>query len=201
MNYTGPKVKLSRKLGIALTPKAEKYMKEKPYPPGQHGPTKRKGFKMTDYKKQLLEKQKLRYQYDISEKQLRKYFARAKKTVGSTPEALVQLLESRLASIVHHGGLARSIFAARQYVTHGHFLVNNQKVNMPSYELKPGDIITLRDKSKKMQPINDAVKGANPPQYIQLNKPKMELTYLSKPPRTDIPVICDEILVIEYYSR
>lgn len=202
MNFTGPKVKLSRKLGIALTPKARKYMENKPYPPGQHGPTKRKGFKMTDYKKQLLEKQKLRYQYNVSEKQLRNYYAQAKKaTETTTPEALVQILESRLDAIVFHGGFAGSIFAARQYVTHGHFLVNNKKVNLPSYHLKPGDIISVRDKSKKMIPINDAVKIAAPPSYLQLNKPKLELTYLSKPPRVDIPVICDEILVIEYYSK
>lgn len=201
MNFTGPKVKLSRKLGIALTPKARKYMENKPYPPGQHGPNKRRGFKVTDYKKQLLEKQKLRYQYNISEKQMRNYYEEAKRAEGSTPETLVQILESRLDAAVFHGGFAGSIFAARQYVNHGHFLVNNKKVNLPSYRLKPGDIISVREKSKKMPPLNDAVKIAAPPTYLQLNKPKLELTYLNKPARVDIPVICDEILVIEYYSK
>lgn len=201
MNYTGPKVKLSRKFGVALTPKARKYMENKPYPPGQHGPGMRKNAKMSDFKKQLFEKQKLRYQYNISEKQMSKYYNEAKRRDGSTPENLLQILECRLDALVLRGGLAGSIYASRQLINHGHIFVNGRKLDKPSYMVKPGDVLSVKEKSRKMQLINNAVKLAHPPSYIALDKPKMEVIFLNKPSRADIPVICDEILVIEYYSR
>jgi small subunit ribosomal protein S4 len=201
MNYTGPKVKLSRKFGVALTPKARKYMENKPYPPGQHGPDMRKNAKMSDFKKQLFEKQKLRYQYNISEKQMSKYYDEAKRREGSTPENLLQILECRLDALVLRGGLAGSIYASRQLINHGHIFVNGKKLDKPSYMVKPGDVLSVKEKSRKMQLINNAVKLAHPPSYLALDKPKMEVTFLHRPSRADIPVICDEILVIEYYSR
>jgi small subunit ribosomal protein S4 len=200
MNYTGPKVKLSRKLGIALTPKAKKYMEKKPYPPGQHGSKRR--MRVSDYKRQLFEKQKLRYQYNINERQMRVIFAKASAMKGTTtPEAMVQLLEARLDAVVLRGGLARSIFAARQYVSHGHFLVDGKKVDRPSYRVKPGQVISVRQKSKKMEMFHNAVKAAYPPPYIELDKPSLSVKYLYTPRRDEIPVICNEILVVEYYSR
>jgi len=201
MNYTGPKVKLSRKIGVALTPKARKVMEDKPYPPGQHGPSKRRGNKMSEFKKQLFEKQKLRLQYNISEKQLSNLYAKAKKTTGSTPEALLQLLESRLDALVHRGGLANTMYASRQLINHGHIFVNGKKLDRPSYQVKPGDILSIKEKSRSMKLINESVKLAHPPAYLSLNKPKLEVTYLNKPSRAEIPVVCEEILVIEYYSR
>jgi len=200
MNFTGPKVKLSRKIGVALTPKARKYMENKPYPPGQHGPGKRKG-KTSDFKKQLFEKQKLRYQYNISEKQMSNYYAEAKRRDGSTPENLLQILEARLDALVLRGGLAGSVYASRQLINHGHILVNGKKLDRPSYNVNPGDVLSVREKSRKMALINTAVKIAHPPSYLTLDKPKMEVTFLNTPSRSEIPVICDEILVIEYYSR
>lgn len=202
MNFTGPKVKLSRKIGVALTPKARKYMENKPYGPGQHGPSKRKGGKMSDFKKQLFEKQKLRYQYNISEKQMSNYYAEAKRREGSTPENLLKLLECRLDALVLRGGLAGSIYASRQLINHGHIFVNGKKLDKPSYMVKPGDVLSVREKSRKMTLINTAIKIAHPPSYLSLDKPKMEVTFLNVPAsRAEIPVVCDEILVIEYYSR
>ena len=110
MKYNGPKVKLSRKLGVALTPKAGKYMEKKPYGPGQHGPTKFRRDKMSDYKRQLVEKQRLRAQYNIHERQMRNYYKKAAQKSGSTSENLIQMLESRLDAVVLRGGLARTIF-------------------------------------------------------------------------------------------
>lgn len=200
MNFTGPKVKLSRKIGVALTPKARKYMENKPYGPGQHGPSKRRG-KSSDYQKQLAEKQKLRYQYNISEKQMSNYYAEAKRRSGSTPENLLQILEARLDALVLRGGLAGSIYASRQLINHGHIFVNGKKLDKPSYVVKAGDVLSIKEKSRKMELINKAVKLAHPPSYLSLDKPKMEVTFLNTPSRAEIPVVCDEILVIEYYSR
>lgn len=200
MNYTGPKVKLSRKIGVSLTPKAGKYMEKKPYGPGQHGQSRRS--RMSDYKKQLMEKQKLRYQYNISEKQMRNAYDKANRMKGTTPENLILLLESRLDAVVLRGGLARSIFAARQYVNHGHILVDGKKVDIASYKVKPGQVISVKEKSRKLECFHNAVKFAAPPEYLSIDKPALKITYLNNPQqRDDVPVVCNVILVVEYYSR
>lgn len=200
MSYTGPKVKLSRKLGIKLTPKAFKYMENKPYPPGQHGNKagKRRG---SDYKAQLLEKQRLKFQYNVSERQLRNYYDKAKRMSGVTGDNLITLLERRLDALVLRAGLVNTIFAARQVVTHGHFVVNGRKVTFPSVQIKPGDRITVKEKSRKMKLFHDNVKTSRKSEYITLDKPKLEFVFNYLPSREEIPVICELHKVVEYYSK
>ncbi len=201
MNYNGPKVRLSRRLGLALTPKAEKYLQRKPHPPGQHGVNTRRR-KTSDYAKQLLEKQRLRFQYNISERQLRTTYDQAKRKAGNTGDLMVQFLESRLDAVVLRSGLARTIYASRQYVTHGHFTVNGKRVDLPSYRVRPGDIIAVRAKSRKLEFFHTAL-GASmqPPPYLEVSKANMSTRLLHTPMREDIPIICNIPLVVEYYSR
>lgn len=201
MKFTGPKVKLSRKLGIALTPKAVKYMEKRPYPPGQHGPnTRRKAPSV--YGAQLLEKQKLRFQYNVSERQMRNYFRKAVRKKGPTGEVLVQQLEMRLDAFVLRAGFAMTIYAARQYVAHGHMQINGKKVNIPSYQVKAGDVLTISEKSLNNVHIRHAFDySPPPPQYIERDKEKLTARFVSVPSRQQIPVICDENVVVEFYSR
>jgi len=200
MNYTGPKVKLSRKLGFALSPKARKYMDRKPYPPGQHGSAKRRA-KLSDYGRQLLEKQRLRLQYNVHERQMRNYYQEASRMAGNTGDNLVALLESRLDALVYRAGFAPSIYAARQYVRHGHIEVNGRKVDIPSYRVKPNDIIQVREKSRKLECFMNAVRTAQPVPYLEVSKADFSAKYLYLPPREEVPVICEVPLVVEYYAR
>lgn len=199
MKFTGPKVKLSRRLGIPLTPKAAKVMEKKPYPPGEHG----RRFKKNDsvYKIQLLEKQRLRSQYNVHEKQMRNYYAKAKKMTGNTGENLVQLLESRLDALVLRGGLAVTIYAARQYVNHGHILVNDRKVDIPSYRVMPGDVISVKEKSRRLDMFKDALDQALPPEYLTTSAKNFSVIYERLPKRAEVPIICDLATVIEFYTR
>lgn len=199
-NYTGPKVRLSRKLGIGLTPKARKYMERKPYAPGQHGNSKRRA-KVSVYGQQLVEKQRLRYQYHIHERQMRRYMDKATRKLGNTGEILVQLLESRLDAIVFRAGLARSIYAARQYVTHGHIEINGKKVDIPSCQVNVNDVVSVREKSRKLPCFQDAIRQSAPPPYLELSKSNLSVKYLYLPPREEVTIVCDVPLVIEYYSR
>lgn len=201
MKYTGPKVKLSRALGIPLTAKAARVMETKPHPPGAHGRTQSFRRKLSDYKRQLLEKQKLRAQYNIHERQLRNYYQKALKGQGNTGENLLRMLEMRLDATVQRGGLARTIYAARQYVSHNHLLVNGKRVNIPSYGLKVGDVITVKPKSQQLACFRDTVADAQPIAYLALDKPNLSITVLAAPQRAEIPVLCDLPQVIEFYSR
>jgi small subunit ribosomal protein S4 len=201
MKYTGPKVKLSRKLGIALTPKAQKYMERKPYPPGQHGPEKRRA-KLSDYGRQLLEKQRLRFQYNVHERQLRRYYEEASRMPGNTADNLIQLLERRLDALVLRAGFARTIYAARQYVRHGHIEVNGRKVDVPSYRVNVNDVISVREKSRRIPDIQEAVRNAGQaPPYLEVSKADFSVRLLYIPPREEIPVICEVPMVVEFYSR
>ena len=202
MKYTGPKVRLSRRLGIPITPKAARVLENKPYAPGQHGQTQSRFQKMSDYKRQLIEKQKLRSQYNIHERQLVNYYKKASRKTGNTSENLIQLLEARLDALVARSGLARTIYAARQLVSHGHILVNGKRVNVPAYQLKVDDEVTVRAKSRKMEDLHLAMRAARrPPAYISLLKPEFSAKLLDLPARADVPVICDLALVTEFYSR
>lgn len=202
MKYTGPKVRLSRRLGVAITPKAIRYMEKRPYPPGQHGQNKHKRRARSVYGEQLLEKQKLRFQYNVSERQLRNYFQKAQRKKGKTGEVLMQNLETRLDAIVLRAGFARTIYAARQYVTHGHILVNDQKVDIPSYGLKIGDVIKVREKSQNMTPIQEAMRTvAETLDYVERDWVNMRATLKYIPPREEIPVICEVDKIVEFYSR
>jgi small subunit ribosomal protein S4 len=199
MNFTGPKVKKSRALGVALTPKAEKYMRKRPYGPGQHGQRRRR--RPSDYGVQLLEKQRLRFQYNVSERQLQRAYEMATRKSGPTGEILIQLLETRLDALVLRVGLAPSIFAARQFVTHGHIQVNGKKVNIPSQRIKPGDVITVREKSRTKVMFQEGRVPVNVPGYLSFDENSLTAKLLSAPPRDEVPVICNEQLVVEYYSR
>jgi small subunit ribosomal protein S4 len=201
MNKTGPKVKLSRSLGIALTPKAARVMETKPHPPGEHGRVQNFRKKISDYKRQLMEKQKLRAQYNIHERQLRNYFDKAQRKKGNTGDILLQTLEMRLDAIVHRGGLTRTIYAARQMVTHRHILVNGERVDVPGYLCKVGDVISVKPKSQPLPAFQEAVSEAQQISYLQLDRSTMSVRVLEIPQRDYIPVICDVPLVIEFYSR
>lgn len=195
----GPKVKIARALGIALTPKAARIMERRPNPPGQHGAATRR--KVSEYKKQLVEKQRLRAQYNVSERQLRNTFAQAIRQTGNTGVRLLQLLEMRLDAVVVRGGFVRTIYAARQAVAHGHFLVNGKKVDRPSYRVQPGDVVTLADRSKEMIAFTAPLENARPPAYLQLDRDKRSVRVNEIPERDQIPVQCEPSLIVEFYSR
>jgi small subunit ribosomal protein S4 len=195
----GPKVRLARQLGIALTPKAARVMERRPNPPGQHGATPRR--KVSGYKKQLVEKQRLRAQYNMSERQMSNAFAEAIRQSGNTGVRLLQLLEMRLDAVVLRGGFVRTIYASRQAVTHGHVRVNGQKVDRPSFRLKPGDVVSLADKSRDMVAFTGPLEVARPPAYLELDREKRSVRVREVPEREQIPIQCETSLVIEYYSR
>jgi len=200
MNYTGPKVRVSRKLGLELTPKARKVTAKKNYPPGQHGQTKKRG-KQSDYGRQLLEKQRMRLQYNISEKQMRNYYKKAARLVGNTGDLLAQLLETRLDAIIYRAGFATTMYAARQFVGHGHVLVNGKKVNIPSYQVKNNEVVSIKEKSRKLDCFQESIRNAGAPPFIELSKADFSAKLLYLPPREEIPVICEIPLVVEFYSR
>jgi small subunit ribosomal protein S4 len=175
-------------------------MDRKPYPPGQHGSAKRRA-KLSDYGRQLLEKQRLRLQYNVHERQMRNYYQEASRMAGNTGDNLVALLESRLDALVYRAGFAPSIYAARQYVRHGHIEVNGRKVDIPSYRVKPNDIIQVREKSRKLECFMNAVRTAQPVPYLEVSKADFSAKYLYLPPREEVPVICEVPLVVEYYAR
>jgi small subunit ribosomal protein S4 len=200
MNYTGPKVKLSRKIGINITPKAGKVATKKPYPPGQHGNSKRRA-KQSDYGKQLLEKQRLRIQYNISENHLRKAYEKATKLTGNTADLLVQILETRLDALVYRAGFAPTIYAARQYVTHGHIFINGRKMNVPSHHVDVNDVISVKEKSRKMDTIQESIRTTGTPEYLEVSKADFSAKLVYPPTREEIPVQNETSLVVEYYSR
>lgn len=204
MKYTGPKIRLSRRLGIPLTPKASRYMERHPYAPGQHGPMKQgRRAKISDYGRQQTEKQKLRAQYNIHERQMRNYYTKAAKAKGNTAESLVQLLESRLDALVMRAGFAKTIYAARQYVNHGHVQVNGMRVNIPSFQVKPSDVIAVAEKSRRLPMFQDALEssGGGAPQYLQVDRDGMRATYMRLPVREEVPIIGEVSQVVEFYSR
>lgn len=202
MNNPRPKARISRAIGIPLTPKCVRYFERRPFPPGAHGRARRKS---SDYSVRLLEKQRLRHQYNVSEKQLRAAFAAAAKSNGKTGDVLISLLERRLDAMVHRSGLARTIYQARQLVSHGHFTVDGAKVDIPSYRLRPGQIVSVKASSRLKPPFQIAAAGAHAPQvlppYLSVNLPELHASLVAVPTRREVPVICDEQLVVEFYSR
>jgi len=203
MRYTGPKAKLSRSLGIALTPKAARVMERRPHPPGQHGVEQRgaRRRRVSDYKRQLIEKQRLRAQYDIHERQMRNYFRKASQRSGNTTENLIHELETRLDAVVLRGGLAPTIYAARQFVSHGHILVNDRRVTYPGYVIRPNDVVSVKASGRNIPALVEAVENGAPPPYLELNKDAMAVTLRYLPAREEVPVICDLSQVVEFYSR
>ncbi|MBM9509765.1 30S ribosomal protein S4 [Actinacidiphila acididurans] len=203
MNQSRPKVKKSRALGIALTPKAVRYFETRPYPPGEHGRGRKQN---SDYKTRLLEKQRLRAQYDISERQMLRAYDRARKVQGKTGEALIVELERRLDALVMRAGLARTIYQSRQMVVHGHIEVNGRKVDKPSFRVRPEDVVQVRERSREKTPFVVAREGGwagegESPRYLQVNLAALAFRLDREPNRPEIPVICDEQLVVEFYAR
>ncbi|ASV29358.1 30S ribosomal protein S4 [Maribacter cobaltidurans] len=198
--YTGPKSKIARKFGEAIFGD-DKSFEKKNYPPGQHGNNRRRG-KQSEYSVQLMEKQKAKYTYGILEKQFRNLFATAKRKEGVTGEILLQLCESRLDNVVYRMGISPSRSGARQLVSHRHITVNGEIVNIPSYSLKAGDVVGVREKSKSLQSIQDSLAASSSVyEWITWNSEKKEGTFVSVPERLQIPENIKEQLIVELYSK
>lgn len=198
------KYKLDRRLGENIWGRPKSPVNRREYGPGQHG-QRRRG-KLSDYGQQLRAKQKLKGHYgDISEKQFRRIYDEANRRKGETTENLIGLLESRLDAIVYRAKFVPTIFAARQFINHGHVQVNGRRVNIPSYRCKPGDVVEVREKSKQLTIVLEAVQLAerDVPDYIDVDHNKMTAKYIRIPALADVPyaVQMEPNLVIEYYSR
>lgn len=198
--YTGPKTKIARKFGEPIFGD-DKSFEKKNYPPGMHGNNRRRG-KKSEYAIQLMEKQKAKYTYGILERQFRNLFAEANRRKGVTGEVLLQLCESRLDNVVFRMGIANSRRQARQLVSHRHITVNGDVVNIPSYSLKAGDVVGVREKSKSLQTIQDALdSSSNVYEWLSWNSEKKEGTFVSAPERIQIPENIKEQLIVELYSK
>ena len=197
--YTGPVYKKSRRLGFS-TLENGKELSKKPYVPGEHGQDRRK--KPSNYGIQLAEKQKVRFMYGLNEKQFRKTFDKAGKMKGVHGENFLKLLESRLDNLVYRIGFATTRRGARQLVNHGHVTVNGKKVNIPSYIVKPGDIISLVEDDKEMAIVKASLETLhNRVEFISYDDKKMEATYVRMPERSELNADINESLIIEYYNR
>lgn len=198
--YIGPKSKIARKFGEAIFG-PDKVLSKKNYPPGQHGNNRRK--KSSEYGIQLREKQKAKYTYGVLEKQFRNMYEKAKSNPGVTGVILLQLLESRLDNIVFRLGFSPTRAGARQLVGHRHITVDGKVVNIPSYQVKPGQVVAVREKNKSMVVINESLNGFNHSKYpwIEWNPSAMAGTYLHQPEREDIPENIKEQLIVELYSK
>ena len=198
--YTGPKTKIARKFGEPIFGE-DKVLQRRNYPPGQHGQNKRR--KTSEYGVQLREKQKAKYTYGVLEKQFRNLFAKASRLKGITGVILLQLLESRLDNVVYRLGIAPTRAAARQLVLHRHITVNGQIVNIPSYQVTPGEVIGVREKSKSLEVIADARAGFNHSKYpwIEWDEATKAGKFLHLPEREDIPENIKEQLIVELYSK
>lgn len=197
--FTGSTWKKSRRLGISLSGTGKELAK-RPYVPGQHGPTQRK--KLSEYGLQLQEKQRLRFLFGMNEKQFRKLFDKAGKLQGLHGENFMKLLASRLDAVVYSLGLATTRRQARQLVNHGHILVDGKRVDIPSYSVKPGQVISVREKSANLAIIAEAIDASNfVPEYLTFDADKKEGSYVRLPERSELPAEINEQLIVEFYSR
>ena len=197
--YTGPVYKKSRRLGFSVLENGKELAK-RPYAPGIHGTSRRK--KSSEYGIQLEEKQKLRFMYGLSEKQFARTFERAGKMSGIHGENLLKLLESRLDNIVYRMGLASTRSGARQFVNHGHVSVNGRKVDIPSYQVKPGDVVAVRENSKDHKAMKESLeKVTKTVDYVSFDKNKLEGTYIRLPERSELSSDVNESLVVEFYNK
>ena len=196
-------VRQSRALGIALSPKAEKYMQRRSYRPGEHG---RGRVKDSDYSVRLKEKQRLRAQYGIREAQMKRVWEEARRAEGLSGENLVELLEMRLDALALRAGFARTIAQARQVVVHRHLLVDGKIVDRPSYRVRPGQVVQVKPRSQA-SPSSTSRPGAHRdvlpqvPDYLDVDLEKLRFTLVRRPKRAEVPVICDVQMVVEHYSR
>ena len=198
--YTGPKTKIARKFGEPIFGE-DKVLQRRNYPPGQHGQNKRR--KTSEYGTQLREKQKAKYTYGVLEKQFRNLFEKASRMKGITGVILLQLLESRLDNVVYRLGIAPTRAAARQIVLHKHITVNGKVVNIPSYAVQPGDVVGVREKSKSLEVIAEALAGFNHSKYpwLEWEEASKSGKLLHVPTREDIPENIKEQLIVELYSK
>ena len=197
--YTGPVYKKSRRLGFSVLENGKELAK-RPYAPGIHGTSRRK--KSSEYGIQLEEKQKLRFMYGLSEKQFARTFERAGKMSGIHGENLLKLLESRLDNIVYRMGLANTRRGARQLVNHGHVTVNGKKVDIPSYRVKIGDVVSLKEDDKNLKVVAEALeKTTKRVDFVSYDEGKKELTFLRRPERSELNADINEALIVEFYSR
>ena len=198
--YTGPKSRISRRFGEAIFG-PDKVLSKRNYPAGQHGNNRRK--KSSEYGTQLREKQKAKYTYGVLERQFRNLFDKASRSKGVTGEVLLQLLESRLDNVVYRLGIAPTRAAARQLVSHRHITVDGQVVNVPSYSVKPGQIVAVREKSKSLETIESALAGFNHSKYpwFEWDESQKAGKYLHIPDRADIPENIKEQMIVELYSK
>ena len=198
--YIGPKTKIARKFSDPIFG-PDKYFEKRKFPPGQHGPNARRG-KKSDYAYQLAEKQKAKYTYGILEKQFSNLFKKASRSKMITGEALLQFCELRLDNLVYRLGLANTRNGARQLVSHKHITVNNKTVNIPSYLIKMGDIISVRQKSKSLEVITDALsKNDNLIEWLTWDNQSMKGQLINVPTREQIPENIKEQLIVELYSK
>ncbi len=197
--YTGSSWKLSRRLGISLSGTG-KELEKRPYAPGQHGPNQRR--KLSEYGLQLQEKQKLRHMYGMTERQFHNLFVKAGKMGGIHGENFMILLELRLDNLVYRLGLARTRRQARQLVNHGHILVDGKRVDIPSYRVQPGQTIGVREKSRNLDIIKEAIEVNNfIPDYVTFDAEKLEGTFTRLPERSELPAEINEAFIVEFYSR
>ncbi len=198
--YTGPRTKRSRRARQLLDENKAKYFDRRPYPPGEHG---RGRIRESQYQIQLREKQKLRFTYGVLERQFRRYYEKAARQRGITGENLLQLLETRLDNVVYRAGLARTRPQARQLVNHGHFLVNGKKVDIPSYQLRQGDVISMRDRSRDIFPVQQAVDTVDRPlpEWLEVDATDRKVTVVTLPSRAQIDIQIQEQLIVELYSK
>ena len=200
--FRGSRSKICRRLEFAAFESPKFGNPRKNYAPGQQGQSRRR--KLSNYGLRLREKQRMKYLYEVLEKQFRNYYKKAQNKSGPSGDNLVVLLESRLDNTIYRLGFAPTRRAARQLVAHKHFLVNNKIVNIPSYQLKAGDSISVRDKSRKMEIFQDSmkrIKGDNPTEWLSLNKAKLIGTFVDIPERSQVVEPFNEQLVIELYSK
>lgn len=197
--YTGPIYKKARRLNFSVLENGKELAK-KPYAPGIHGTSRRK--KLSEYGIQLEEKQKVRFMYGLTEKQFHRTFEKASKMKGIAGENLLKLLESRLDNVVYRMGLANTRRGARQLVNHGHILVNGKSVNIPSYNVKPGSSISVKEKSLNHPAMKAALENTlNRPAYVEFDDKKMTGTYIRLPERSELNADINESLIVEFYNR
>ena len=198
--YTGPKTKIARKFGEPIFGD-DKSFEKRNYPPGQHGNARRRG-KKSEYAVQLMEKQKAKFTYGILERQFRNLFEKASRNKGVTGEVLLQLCESRLDNVVYRLGLSPTRSGARQLVSHRHITINGSILNIPSYQVKVGDVVGVREKSKSLNVIVEAKgKDASAYEWLRWNKEQLQGTFVSVPERLQIPENIKEQLIVELYSK
>ncbi len=197
--YTGPSYKKARRVGFSIS-ETGKELARRPYGPGQHG-NERKG-KLSDYGIQLKEKQKVRFMYGVNERQFKKTFKEAGKMQGIHGTNFLRLLESRLDNLVYRTGFASTRRGARQLVNHGHVTVNGKKVNIPSYRVKPGDVISLKEDHKNLKVVAEALsKVTKRVEFISYDEGKMESTYVRLPERNELSADINEALIVEFYNK